>query len=154
MNWPYTWIRKYTGRWFIILHHSLTKDSKTVSWDDIYHYHTHELGWMDVGYHYGIELIDGYYQIMGGRPLGSHGAHCRGNGMNAVSIGICFIGNYDEEDVPDAMYDVGIKHITGLCYSLRIGPENIFPHSDYADKTCPGIRFDLNRVRNEVDAIL
>ena len=154
MNWPYTWIRKYTGRWYIIIHHSLTKDGITVSWDDIDRYHTVEKGWIDIGYHYGIELIDKDYQVLAGRPLGTQGAHCKENGMNAMSIGICFVGNYDKEDVPDAMYDVGIKHIAGLCYSLRIDPMNIFPHSDYADKTCPGIRFDMDRLRNGVKVVL
>jgi hypothetical protein len=143
------------SEWFIILHHSLTKDGTTVNWNAIRNYHINDLGWTDVGYHFGIENVNGTYNVFNGRPLGTNGAHTNQNGMNSKSIGICFVGNYDEDYVPDAMYDIGIKLIAGLCKSTCCNVKKIFPHNEYANyKTCPGIRFDMDRIRNGVKSVL
>lgn len=126
-----------------IVHHSLTKDGQTVSWDAIRRYHKETNGWNEIGYHYGIELIGTFYEVLSGRPENEAGAHCKG--QNAASIGICFVGNYDLEEPPEEM----MKRATAVFYPilrrLRITPENIFPHSAFAQKTCPGTKFPMNR---------
>ena len=77
----------------IIIHHSLTEDGQTVNWQAIRRYHIVDLGWADIGYHYGIEWIHRGYEILVGRPLSMDGAHTLG--MNDKAIGICVVGNYD-----------------------------------------------------------
>lgn len=154
MVWKYQWLSETATSWNVIIHHSLTKDSKTVSWNAIKDYHTNKLGWLDIGYHFGIELVDDKYQIFTGRPLGTVGAHTKENAMNQKSIGICFIGNYDAEDVPDAMYDTGINLIAGLCEATRCSSDLIFPHNKFATyKSCPGTRFDMHRLIRGVKKI-
>ena len=124
-----------------IIHHSLTEDSKTVSWGAIRRYHMETQGWNEIGYQIGIELIGDYYEVLMGRPLTSVGAHTVG--MNSRSIGICFIGNYDLAPPPDAMMDTAVWIITPLIDELDIPCANIHPHSKYADKTCPGRMFPM-----------
>lgn len=134
--------------WDIIIHHSATKDGDTLSWDAIRRYHMNK-GWSDIGYHFGIEKVSGSYQVLTGRPIGVVGAHTKGKNRN--SIGICFVGNYDKEDAPAEMYNVGARLIAGLCFSVKYCMKSrIYAHSDFANKSCPGRYFSIERLRADV----
>jgi len=135
----------------IILHHSLTKDSETVSWSAIRFYHMHDLGWIDIGYHFGIELIGSKYEIITGRLLTQEGAHCSQDGMNRKSVGICFVGNFDIAEPPKPQWDLGLRLVSSLMDILDIPREKVYGHRNFAHyKTCPGKLFDLDKFRGEL----
>ena len=121
---------------FIIVHHSLTKDGQTVSWGAIRKYHIETNGWIDIGYQFGLELIGIYCEILLGRMWDEVGAHTIG--MNDKSIGICFIGNYDENFPSQVMLDKGLLLISSLMDTFNIPKQNIKGHCEYAQKSCPG----------------
>jgi len=126
----------------IIIHHSLTEDGRTVSWDAIRWYHVHTNGWTAIGYQLGIELIGNTYEILMGRMLDQVGAHCKEGGMNNCSIGICVVGNFDKAPVPSAQLDKLIELTRSLMRIFKIPVENVKRHSDYAPyKSCPGTQF-------------
>lgn len=75
----------------IVIHCSATREGQDVKIEDITRWHL-EQGYKDIGYHYVIEL-DGTVQP--GRPLSEAGAHCREQGYNHRSIGICYVGGLD-----------------------------------------------------------
>lgn len=132
---------------YAIIHHSLTADSKTVSWSAIRDWHTGEnpdspLKWQDIGYHYGIELVGDHYEVLVGRPEDVQGAHCQG--MNGKSIGICFVGNFDQGPPCDAMMKRAVSVFAPIIYRLHIPWENVQPHSKYSGKTCPGKLFPMD----------
>lgn len=134
----------------IILHCSGTRDSKTVSWQAIRRYHR-ELGWFDIGYHFGIEKINNEYEILAGRPINEEGAHCRDYGMNRDSIGFCFIGNFDETTPEEDMLVLASKYIYGLCNTLEISIEDVYGHKAFShSKTCPGIFFDIDDFKSRL----
>jgi N-acetylmuramoyl-L-alanine amidase len=134
---------------YIFIHHSLTKDSKTVSWDAIRRYHK-GLGWRDIGYHYGIELINKNFEILLGRMEGTTGAHTRGYNRN--SIGICLVGNYDIADVPDSKWKLTQKLVKNICLRYDINADNVLAHREVASyKSCPGNRFDIDKFRFELN---
>lgn len=98
--------------------------------------------WHDIGYHFGIELVDGKLIVQVGRPLFEAGAHCVGK--NGTHIGICCVGDFDLAAPPDSVYAA----TASLCVNLmvqfpKITPATIEPHRKYAPKTCPGTAYDM-----------
>lgn len=134
----------------IILHHSLTADGKTVSWNAIRRYHIDTLGWNDIGYHFGIELINDTYEILSGRMINIPGAHTKG--CNHDSLGICFVGNFDLVSVPSQQWELGVKLVSSLCNVLGIPLSQIHGHREYAAKSCPGKLFDAGKFIHNVAA--
>jgi len=139
-----------------MIHHSFTPDTPTVSWGAVERYHREVKGWLDVGYHYGVERIaDGYYAILG-RAEGKDAAACFQDGMNKTAVHICCIGNYDLVAPPQGMIDVMIKRIILPVMSRHGLPvANIIGHRDHAPyKTCPGSQFDLGALQDRVRSAL
>ena len=126
----------------IIIHHSKTEDGEVLNSQSIRQYHVVDKGWADIAYHYTCEQVGDRYEVIAGRPLNIGGAHTIG--MNSRSIGWCFIGDFDKDVPEEAMLDLGVKHISGLCMALKIDPLNVEPHKKYASwKTCPGNNFNI-----------
>ena len=139
----------------IIIHHSLTKDSKSVSWQAIRKYHIETLGWSDIGYHFGIELVNDSYEILSGRPMNVPGAHCKEDGMNYKSIGICVVGNFDEDEPPDKAWRLCLAVTSSLCHMFKIPIENVHGHRKHAHyKSCPGNKWDMEEFRAELKEVV
>jgi len=147
MNWEY-----------IVIHHSFTKDSKTVSWPAIRGYHKDTLGWSDIGYHFGVEIIDDAVEVLVGRPCTLAGAHAKEMGMNKRGLGICVVGNFDKEAPSGAVWRASQRLTRALMDTFTIPKEKVIGHrevglmagfdwqrSEY--KTCPGRLFDMESYR-------
>lgn len=141
--------------YYIILHHSLTKDSSTVSWSAIRKFHTETNHWRDIGYHYGIELVNDRYEILKGRMDDEVGAHARK--FNHKSLGICCIGNFDDSPMPLKQYKFLVKLIRGLQRIFDIPRGRVIGHWETykflglpIQKTCPGKTFNLDIFRREI----
>ena len=135
----------------IMIHHSLTKDSNTVSWNAIRKYHLGQ-GWLDIGYHFGLELVGDEYEALIGRPLNWEGSHCKEGGMNHKAIGICCVGNYDLVTPESKMLDTLVTRlILPLMRAFKIPSKNIVFHREFATyKSCPGILFTKNMILSRI----
>ncbi len=136
-----------TGRWTrITVHHSaqeagpLRRASQSASGSEIagfQRYHMNNNGWGDIGYHY---LIDPRGRIFAGRSLQWQGAHAGGaNGSNNVeNIGVCLMGNFDEER-PTAQAVASLQSLLGdLRGRFGIPLQGIKQHSEFKNTECPG----------------
>jgi len=142
---------------FIILHHSLTKDSETVSWQAIRDWHINHGKYREIGYHFGLELVQSHghikprYEILVGRMPNDSGAHCKQMGMNRQSLGICFVGNFDETKPPHEMWVMGLKFVRSLMDVFSIDRKSVLGHRELCDyKSCPGFYFNLNKFREQL----
>ena len=127
----------------VVIHHSATADSASVSWGAIRRYHVETNGWKDIGYHLGVELVGDHYEVMLGRGFNEDGAHCYQAGMNRYGLGVCFVGNFDLAPPPAEMLVFAARHIRRIMDSLDIPAdvEHVHRHSEFAPKTCPGKLF-------------
>ena len=132
----------------IILHHSFTKDSETVSWGIIRRYHTNTMRFSDIGYHFGIENLRGEVEILMGRMPDKMGAHC--TGFNSDSIGICFVGNFDDDEPPKDVWNKGVDLVRWLTSVYGKGVEVVGHNELNQHKSCPGKYFYLDKFRKDV----
>jgi len=135
----------------IIVHHSATRDSGTVSWGAIRNFHMHQMKppMQDIGYHAGIELVGDHFECMVGRTTDIPGAHTKF--QNARSLGFCFVGNYDEVAPPREMLEIAAKRVLApWCAKFHVPVSEIHGHREFASKTCPGTLFSVELLREIV----
>lgn len=120
----------------IILHCTATPEGKEYSVDTIRHWHVHDRGWKDIGYHYVIHL-DG--SIDEGRDINVIGAHC--TGYNSHSIGIVYVGGYasDGKTPKDTRTPAQRKALRELVARLQrqFPGASVHGHYEFARKECP-----------------
>jgi len=118
----------------IILHCSATKEGQYFDVKDIDRWHKQN-GWVGVGYHYVI-LLDGTIQV--GRFESKVGAHVKG--LNANSIGICYIGGIDANGNPkDTRTPEQKKALINIVKELetRYPEASLHGHNEFVAKACP-----------------
>jgi len=140
---------------FIVIHHSASE--RTLSVEAIRQYHISR-GYDDIAYH---KLIDCEGNLYDGRPLDVAGAHALG--FNTQSIGICCIGNFDDEEPTPEMLNTLNFLLIELCSSLNIRVDRIIGHFEVRNfieaksgALCPGknLKSLLSTIRKSVESSL
>lgn len=134
-------IREEGATRHIILHHSEVTSPHTAA--DIHQWHQNK-GWAGIGYHYFIAKDGDVYE---GRPRDTVGAHTKGH--NRDSVGICFEGDFNKEELCEAQERAAVKLITIL--SIAYPDADLHRHHDFnPDKSCPGKNFPFERLYQRV----
>lgn len=124
--------------YYIILHHAAA-DSATV--EQIHSWHLNR-GWAGIGYHFYVRKDGSIYQ---GRPVSWIGAHT--TNYNSYSVGICFEGNFENEEMNDTQKAAGqalIQYVQDM-YNYTL---DVRKHKDFNATACPGANFPFDELVN------
>lgn len=138
---------------FIIVHHSVSpKDVPWVTAERSFN-NNHKarfnfrssLGWY-IGYQY---VIYGNGELKQYRRDNEEGAHCKEQGMNFKSLGVCLSGNFDAELPNPKQIETLRDFLLQKTKEHGIPPGNIHPHRKFATyKSCYGSRLADDWARN------
>lgn len=139
---------------YLIVHHSASGRNTTI--EDMRAWHLAK-GWSDIGYH---KVIYQNGEVKQGRSDAVQGAQAFG--ANAFSLGICCIGNFDEEMMPNAQEKSLVQVLAVLCRRHKLTEKNIIGHRDVAKmfnvpagaSACPGRYVDIEKLRKQVKKYL
>jgi hypothetical protein len=136
---------------YIVIHHSGTTRGSAQSFDDS---HRRERGWRSLGYHFvignGVDQGDGVV-VAGPRWYDQEaGAHANAVEYNEHGIGICLVGNFEDQPPTPAQWSMIKKLVAKLAIKHNIPYYNIFGHNQIrkgGTTACPGKLFPLNELR-------
>jgi hypothetical protein len=93
-----------------------------------------ETGYADIGYHF---VIDPFGRVFQGRELPWQGAHAAG-ANNIQNIGVCLIGNFDEEKPTQRALDALKKLLDEQRTIWKIPRTQVLTHQELKSTECPG----------------
>lgn len=120
---------------YLVLHHAAGDGSA----QDIHRIHVEVKGWRGIAYNYYIRKDGSIYR---GRPEYTYGGHTADH--HGDSLGICFEGNFETEQMSTAQKDAGkwlVKEITA-----RYPDITVCRHSDLNATACPGKYFPFDAI--------
>lgn len=130
----YEWSRALVKRsktTFCVIHHEA---GSGMSAEQIHQMHIKQNGWAGIGYHFYVRKDGTVYR---GRPIDTVGTHTAN--YNANSIGVCFEGNMENENLTQAQFNSGIEL---LAFIIGLYPNITFKrHKDLNATACPGKNF-------------
>lgn len=144
-----------SDKWeYIIIHHSATDVGNALSFDYV---HSEKRRWKGLGYHFVIDngtsgKKDGQIEASPRWNHQENGAHCKVDAMNYKGIGICLVGNFNEDRVTPRQMDALVFLVNELKRRYHIPNSHILGHGQVKDANtdCPGKRFPWAEFRQRL----
>ncbi len=137
---------------YIVLHHTATEWGDVAMIDREHRSRTDAQGnpWLGIGYHFvignGRGMADGRTEPTFRWTEQLHGAHAGSRPHNDSGIGICLVGNFENEP-PTPLQMAAVKRLVrDLSHRYGIGTENVLRHGDVKATDCPGHQFPFDEV--------
>jgi N-acetyl-anhydromuramyl-L-alanine amidase AmpD len=133
---------------YVVLHHSATDQGNARRFDK---HHREEKGWVNgLGYHFlignGNGSRDGQIEVGNRWNSQIDGAHAGKDEYNKHGVGICLIGNF-ENDYPTSLQISSLTYLINYLQERCNIPKNqVIMHRDFRKTACPGRLFPYNKV--------
>ncbi|MDR4505009.1 MAG: peptidoglycan recognition protein family protein [Candidatus Scalindua sp.] len=139
----------------IVIHHSATNGGDAHAFDT---YHREKRKWANgLAYHFvignGSGSKDGEIEVGDRWTKQIHGAHTANMDINRIAIGICLVGNFEDEQVPtQSQMDSLIRLTNYLSDRYHIPKSNVIGHNQVTQKftACPGKNFPFQTLLNRI----
>jgi hypothetical protein len=144
---PRDWVPNAQSRpWkFIVIHHSATVSGSAGKFDREHR----AKGWDELGYHFvvgnGTETRNGQVEVGSRWPKQKWGAHAKtaDNRFNDYGIGICLVGNFDEQRPNAEQLRSTAKLVAYLMKTYRIPAAQVMGHKATKPTDCPGTNLNV-----------
>ncbi len=143
---------------YVVLHHSATNGGNANNFD---RYHREKKKWSHgLAYHFvignGNGSGDGEIEVGERWKKQIHGAHTANMDLNRISIGICLVGNFEEDNEPTGdQFKSLINLVTYFSKRYNIPESHIVKHCQVIQKgtACPGKNFPYKQLINELSSL-
>jgi len=125
----------------LVLHHAAAGSAGPM---DVHKWHLAN-SWAGIAYHYYVRKDGSVYR---GRPEDWIGGHT--TGYNNISIGVCFEGNFETEEMPRAQMDSGRQLVSDIL--KRYPGITVARHGDLNATACPGKNFPFEYITTPLEA--
>lgn len=98
-------------------------------------HHQDTNGWADIGYHY---MIDRAGRVWEGRSIQYQGAHAGDSNLNSGNIGVCLLGDFDQQKPSNDQQGGLIRLIGQLRDKYSIPASGVYTHQELKATECPG----------------
>lgn len=140
---------------YIVLHHSATDEGNAKCFD---RYHREERKWPNgLAYHFvignGNGSGNGKIEVGERWKKQLHGAHTANMDLNRISIGICLVGNFEEDNKPTRnQFKSLLSLVDYVSKRYNIPKSNIIKHNQVVQKgtACPGKHFPYKQLISKI----
>jgi hypothetical protein len=137
---------------FIVLHHSATSSGSVETIDEEHRQRRDRQGrpWRGIGYHFvvgnGQGMPDGEIRPTFRWTEQASGAHSGNVEFNELGVGICLIGNFEQNRPTPRQLESTRQLVAALQQRLGIADSEILRHGDIKATACPGRLFSLKSI--------
>ncbi len=135
---------------WIVIHHSATTVGGAVRFDKEHREVRH---FDELGYHFvvgnGTDTPDGKVEVGPRWPKQKWGAHAQtpDEQFNKYGIGICLVGNFDQQQPTDAQLRSTARLVSFLMRTYGIPASHVIGHGDTKPTDCPGRNIHMASIR-------